>query len=206
MVAQLLAPAFPVDPADTIGLISGGVYPVPSQIANAAVVGAADTLYVALDFADFAAAINAVGCRVQTGGGAGALMKAVALPHDPVTRRPGPTALAVNNVGADVTVIGQILASFSQVAAVQPGQPFWYGVVFNNVVPLPAVMLTAQGLVTIARQLGLGVPSGGAGSQPGGFSTPFPFANDPGAANAFLGATWSTVPVSAMPALVYRGA
>lgn len=181
----------PIDAADTPGPVPGGVYPILQQMAAGAVVAAADTAYALLLMPDFLATITAVGARVSVGGGTGAAFKTAVMPHDTATRRPGATALAANNAGTAATATGQLLGSLGAAAQIVPGQPVWVLGVFNTASPLPTVIPPPTNFLQLSQQLGLGIVGNGQNVQVTGFSTPFPFANNIGAANAFLGATWS---------------
>ena len=194
----------PLDAADTPGPISGGVYPVAPQMGNGVLLGAADTAYAQLLPPDFAAALTTIGTRVTVAAGAGGLLKVAVLPHDTTTNRPGATALAANNVGLNTAATGQLLATLAAATAIVPGRPVWIVGVPNNVAPLATTVVVPTGLVLLAQQFGLGFPGAGVGAQPAGFSTPFPFANDISAANAFLGATWTAVNAGSMPAWAYQ--
>ncbi|MBX9698603.1 MAG: hypothetical protein K2X74_04150, partial [Acetobacteraceae bacterium] len=182
-----------LDAADTPGPIANGLYAVAPQVGGVSLVGAADLAYAVLLLPGFLASVNAIGPRIITGGGAGSAFKAALLPHDPATSRPGATALAANNAGTASTGIGAQMGSLAAAAQIVPGRPVWLVGVFSAATPLPTVFPPAGALLTLSQQLGLGIPQTSTNSQPTGYSTPFPFANDIGAPNAFLGATWTPV-------------
>lgn len=183
----------PMDAADSPGPWSGAVYPVLQQLGAPALVLAADTAYALLLMPDFAANILSIGPRVTTGGGTGGAFKAAVLPHDPATRRPGATAIGANNGGTAAVGTGLLLGSLATAARINPGVPVWILGTFFASAPLPVVLTSQASNMLLAQQLGLGVPGASAGGQPTGFSTPFPFASDIGAPNAFAGATWTAV-------------
>lgn len=196
--------SFPVDPADTPGLIVNGVYPASPQLANGQLVPSADTAFAYLFFPDFTATCVAVGVRVNTAGGAGALMKAAVFPHDPVTLRPGPTALGANNAGANVAGAGQVLATLAAPTPLLAGRPYWLVTVFSTATPLPSTLMVPTGLVLLNQQLGLGLPAASIGGMFVGYSAPLPFANNISAANALLGATWSGVGGGSLPSMMWQ--
>lgn len=191
-----------LDAADTVGPVSGGIYPVAPQTANGAAV-VADTFYAMLLLPDFIASITALGARVTAAGSAGAIFKTAVLPHDTATLRPGPTALSADNAGQAATSTGQLLGSLAAAQQITPGRPVWVGGVFSSVATMPFVRPVATGAAFLAQQLGLGL-GGGVGSDVVGFSTPFPAGNNLAAANAFLGAVWTGISGGSGVNWVYR--
>ena len=174
MAGGVRSPGYPLDAADHPGYLDGGVYLLPSQIATAAALAAADLVYLWMWLPDAPVTVKSLGLRVSAAG-TGSEMKCAAWANNPATMRPTGLPLRANNAGAPtVTGTQTVLQSIADWRPT-PGVPVWLGV--KQTGTLPTVVILAASAGEGARLWG-GTGASSPGGTAAGLSVPDAYAND----------------------------